>query len=259
MERPVKISVKVQRIPGALSRVSIQNFNHLQVYFCGIIPPLTFFDRGAWPQVCNTCTCTQKVSYFHVIPEEGGLSLSTQEKSIMFSGGKKSSFIFRLRCKIIFSGKRNIIFSDNTRKIMFQQDFVVKTIFSGRLEKGNMVFRAVSTPYIWQPFKIEIIYICIYRRFDLLSCAFTASNGFSVLLIQADKVFFGIKKFIASSKFNGTSSSSFHRTFLCRAVVIEKCKRQYTPGYKQQLNLNMKIKLLLTFQCNFLMTLCVIM
>ena len=92
MERPVKISVKVQRIPGALSRVSIQNFNHLQVYFCGIIPPLTFFDRGAWPQVCNTCTCTQKISYFHVIPEEGGLSLSTQEKSIMFSGGKKSSF-----------------------------------------------------------------------------------------------------------------------------------------------------------------------
>ena len=57
---------------------------------------------------------------------------------------ERSSFIFRLRCKIIFSGKRNIIFPDNTRKIIFQRNFFGKTIFSGRLEKENMVFRAVK-------------------------------------------------------------------------------------------------------------------
>ena len=45
--------------------------------------------------------------------------------------------------KIIFSGKRNIIFPNNTRKIKFQRDFFGKTIFSGRLQKENMVFRAV--------------------------------------------------------------------------------------------------------------------
>ena len=56
---------------------------------------------------------------------------------------ERSSFIFRLRCKIIFSGKRNIIFPDNTRKIIFQCNFFRKTIFSGRLEKENRVFRAV--------------------------------------------------------------------------------------------------------------------
>ena len=44
---------------------------------------------------------------------------------------------------MIFSGKRNIIFPDNTRKIIFQRDFFGKTIFSEHLEKENMVFRAV--------------------------------------------------------------------------------------------------------------------
>ena len=45
--------------------------------------------------------------------------------------------------KIIFSGKGNIIFPDNTRKIIFQRNFFGKTIFSGRLEKEHMVFCAV--------------------------------------------------------------------------------------------------------------------
>ena len=53
------------------------------------------------------------------------------------------SFIFRLKNKIIFSGKRNIVFPDNTRKILFQCDFFGKTIFSGRLEKEN-IFGAVA-------------------------------------------------------------------------------------------------------------------
>ena len=55
----------------------------------------------------------------------------------------KKLIFFRLTCKIIFSGKRNITFLDNTRKIIFQHNFFGKTIFSGRLEKENMVFRAV--------------------------------------------------------------------------------------------------------------------
>ena len=45
--------------------------------------------------------------------------------------------------QVIFSGKTNIIFPDNIRKIIFQCNFFRKTIFSGRLEKENMVFRAV--------------------------------------------------------------------------------------------------------------------
>ena len=46
------------------------------------------FDRGAWPHVCNTHTCSQKISYFYVFPEEGHLSLSAQGKNVMFSGKK---------------------------------------------------------------------------------------------------------------------------------------------------------------------------
>ena len=43
----------------------------------------------------------------------------------------------------MFSGKRNIIFPHNTKKIIFQYNFFGKAIFSEHLEKENMVFRAV--------------------------------------------------------------------------------------------------------------------
>ena len=48
---------------------------------------------------------------------------------------ERSSFIFRLKNQIIFSGKRNIIFPDNTRKILFQCNFFGKIIFSEYLKK----------------------------------------------------------------------------------------------------------------------------
>ena len=47
-----------------------------------------FFDRGAWRHVCNTCTCTQKLSYFYVFHEKGFLSLSAKGKNITFSRKK---------------------------------------------------------------------------------------------------------------------------------------------------------------------------
>ena len=63
----------------------------------------------------------------------------TFEENIIFPCifWERSSFIFRLRCKIIFSGKGNIIFPDNTKKIMFQRNSFGKTIFSGRPEKKD--------------------------------------------------------------------------------------------------------------------------
>ena len=56
---------------------------------------------------------------------------------------ERSSFLLCLKNKIIFLGKRNIIFPDNTRKIIFQCDFFGKTIFAKHLKKGNIVFCAV--------------------------------------------------------------------------------------------------------------------
>ena len=56
---------------------------------------------------------------------------------------RKIIFHFPSGGKIIFSGKRNIIFAYNTKMIKSQRDFFGKTILSGRLEKENMVFRAV--------------------------------------------------------------------------------------------------------------------
>ena len=57
---------------------------------------------------------------------------------------ERSSFIFRLKNKIIFSKKRNIIFNDNTRKISPQRCPTGKTIFSKRPEKENTLFRAAA-------------------------------------------------------------------------------------------------------------------
>ena len=124
----------------------------------------------------------QKTSYFHVFFEKDHLSFSVRKKNIIFSGkrnaifphdirkiifqcnffGKtifsehlknisyfhvffweRSYFISRLKNKIIFSWKRNTIFPDDTRKIVFQCELFGKTIFSEHLENKNMVFRSV--------------------------------------------------------------------------------------------------------------------
>ena len=61
----------------------------------------------------------QKTSYFHVFFEKGHLSFSVRRKNT------------------IFSGKRNTIFPDDRRKIIFQCDFFGKTIFSEHLRKTS--------------------------------------------------------------------------------------------------------------------------
>ena len=100
----------------------------------------------------------EKISYFREkipsfqIIQERSYSSAIFEKTIISEHLKKisshfhvffwerSSFIFRSGSKIIFSGKRNIIFPDNTRKIIFHPDFFRETIFSGRLAKENFCF-----------------------------------------------------------------------------------------------------------------------
>ena len=67
----------------------------------------------------------QKTSYYHVFFERDLLSFSVRRKYI------------------IFSRKRNAIFPDDRRKIIFQCDFFGKTIFSEHLKKENMLFRVV--------------------------------------------------------------------------------------------------------------------
>ena len=97
----------------------------------------------------------KKIPSFQIIQERSCAGAALFGKTIFSESLKKisyfrvffwerSSFIFRLRGKIIFSGKRNIIFSNNTKKIIFQRYFLGKTVLSGRLQKENMVFRAVA-------------------------------------------------------------------------------------------------------------------
>ena len=68
----------------------------------------------------------------------------------MYFFRERTFFTFHLKNNIIFSGKRNIIFPDDTRKIIFQCYLFRKTIFSEHLEKENMVFRGViaANPFV---------------------------------------------------------------------------------------------------------------
>ena len=75
----------------------------------------------------------RKLSYFHVFLEKDRLSFSVEWKKYMFP------------CK------KNIVFPDNTRKIIFQCNFFGKTLFSEHLEKENMVFCVVTIPSLDKP------------------------------------------------------------------------------------------------------------
>ena len=173
--------------------------NYWRLFIVEYLQPGKFKDKpGFNPIYWVSCfSSLGDASCFHVFPRKGRLSLSAQWKKIMFLGKntifpdntrkimcwcgpfwkdhlfrgteeniifpcifkERSSFIFRLRCKIIFSGKGNIIFLDNTRKIMFRRNFFGKTIFSGRPEKENMVFRAV------QILAVSILFIIIFKLY----------------------------------------------------------------------------------------------
>ena len=75
----------------------------------------------------------ENISYFHVFFWERSSCISCKNK-------------------LIFSGKINTIFPDNTRKVKLQRNFFWKTIFSEHLEKENMVFGAVSQLSIFLSF-----------------------------------------------------------------------------------------------------------
>ena len=184
----LKVSKNVQIIIRTLSRMSIQKTNIIFfrtsiIFFSdarNVIFKFIFreniifalFDRRLVsylqekeiPSLPNI----QKTSYFHNYFEKHHPSFSVYKRNIILSGkrnaifpdntrkiifqcdflGKtifsehlkkmlyfhiffweRSSLIFHIKNKIIFSGKRNTIFPDDTEKIIFQQDFFEKTIF----------------------------------------------------------------------------------------------------------------------------------
>ena len=151
MKTPMKVFIKVQRIVGTLSRMWSRYLITFKCIFSGEDDLWFFFFFN---HICNINTYIQKISYFHVFIEKDHLSFSVQREDIIFSGKKYkkdhipvqsflektifsgylkkisylhilfweiSSLIFLLKKKMIFSGKRNIIFPDNTRKIIFQR------------------------------------------------------------------------------------------------------------------------------------------
>ena len=95
---------------------------------------------------------------FQIIQERWCPSGAFSEKTILLEHLKKISYIhvflvFFEKDRLSFSAqvvrsfvreKGNIIFPDNTKKIIFQRHYFGKAIFSGRMEKEIMVLRAVN-------------------------------------------------------------------------------------------------------------------
>ena len=91
----------------------------------------------------------------------------------------------------MFSGKRNITFPNNTKKVIFQRYFFGKTILSGRLEKENMVFRAVKhfiRYYDVNKMMIVPLQLKINNFYNELNTF--ANNNRVMLIYNHDKEFF---------------------------------------------------------------------
>ena len=115
MKTPVKVSMKVQRILGAFSSVSIWDVSHLLVYYWEIGLSLIFIFVWVAEGVWNISNRKYHVSVYFlrkVIP----LSFSVQGKNAMLVG-------------------RNTNFPDSTRKIMSRRGLFEKSIFSEHSKK----------------------------------------------------------------------------------------------------------------------------
>ena len=110
---------------------------------------------------------------------------------------ERSSFIFRLRCQIRFSGKRIMIYPDNTRKIIFPGNFFGKTIFSGRVEKkcgfpcNDSVRDCISSGITKSLFSTSLLYrlfLLVYRSFLLKWFSSTFKKSTKCYSLDANKV-----------------------------------------------------------------------
>ena len=116
MKTSAQVSLKVQGIAGALSRMSINLWDKTILDF--------FWLRGV-THVCNTRTCTPKILYFHVFLEKGHLSLPAKGKKFMFSGEKKPSFqIIQERSCPSAALFEKTIFSGSLMKISYFRAFL---------------------------------------------------------------------------------------------------------------------------------------
>ena len=128
---PIKVSMKVQRIAGTL-------FSQVE----NIMFPCISWERSFLPRFPSRekILCfEEKIPPFQIVQERSSPSTVLFEKSIFSEHLKKISYFrvfffffrkvifhFPSEGKTKFSGKRNIIFPNNTRKIKFQRDFLWK-------------------------------------------------------------------------------------------------------------------------------------
>ena len=167
MKTLMNISIKVQRIVGFLSRMQSRmsitfkciflgedhlwfflqkgniifvTFIHMYIYTENVLFPCIFWERSSFifrPKKKYYIFQKKKITIFADNTWKIIFHRDFIWKDHLFVW-EMSSLFFCLKSKIIFSGKRNIIFPDNTAgKITLECDFFGKTIFSEDLKKAS--------------------------------------------------------------------------------------------------------------------------
>ena len=127
-----------RRATTFVTPVHVQRKCHISIYFLGRTSPhfvpkekICFQEKDAiFPDNTKNIMCRHgpfwKVHLFRKF-----------EENIIFPCifFRKIIFVFCLRYKIIFLGKRNILFPDNTRKIIFQSNFLERLSFQNVWKK----------------------------------------------------------------------------------------------------------------------------
>ena len=110
-------------------------YEHLYIYTENIMFPCIFWERSSfifllkekyhifWGKKVPSLQILQNRSYSSVSFLERPSFQNIWRKHISCIFLRNITFLFRLKNKIIFSGKTNIIFPNNTRKTIFQYDF----------------------------------------------------------------------------------------------------------------------------------------
>ena len=139
-----KVSIKVQRIIGTLpecqSRMPISSFLGWMSSFW-VMPGMS--SLRAFFRKKSSLLFSQKGNFIFV-GERNITFANVQKHNISMYFFDKDHLSFSVRKKsIIFSGKRNAIFSYDIRKITFQCNFFGKTIFSEHFKNISFFLRKI--------------------------------------------------------------------------------------------------------------------
>ena len=141
MKTHKKAFIKVQRITGTLSRMSIQDVSRMSIIFSSDAGNVIFKCIFWWQRGGLLSFRDGEVGLISCLSEKEIPSLPSVQKKNFYVFFEKNHLSFSINRKnIIFSRKRNAIFPDDIRKIIFQWNFLERPFFQNIWTKKIWLF-----------------------------------------------------------------------------------------------------------------------